>query len=184
MRKVNPQAKVKVVWIYTWHDPAKEKEATKALFDAKCDTIAMHADTGGAPQAAEELGMWVVGYNYPMDKYAPTRHLVTPVWNWGKYYDYSTKAIANGTWKSQQVWWSMKDGMVDLSKFGKDVKEDTKKLVAAEKQKILDGKWDVFTGPIKGQDGKVVVPQGKKLSDGEMLSMNWFVEGVEGTIPK
>ena len=58
------------------------------------------------------------------------------------------------------------------------------KLVAAEKQKILDGKWDVFTGPIKGQDGKVVVPQGKKLSDGEMLSMNWFVEGVEGTIPK
>ena len=38
--------------------------------------------------------------------------------------------------------------------------------------------------PIKGQDGKVVVPQGKKLNDGEMLSMNWFVEGVEGTIPK
>lgn len=78
----------------------------------------------------------------------------------------------------------MKDGMVDLSKFGKDVKEDTKKLVASEKKKIIDGKWDVFTGPIKGQDGKVVVPQGKKLNDGEMLSMNWFVEGVEGTIPK
>lgn len=184
VKKVNPKAKVKVVWIYTWHDPAKEKEATKALFDAKCDTIAMHADTGGAPQAAEELGMWVVGYNFPMDKYAPKRHLVSPIWNWGKYYDYSTKAIEKGNWKSQQVWWSMKDGMVDLSKFGKAVTEDTKKLVASEKQRILDGKWDVFTGPIKGQDGKVKVPAGKKLSDSDMLSMSWFVDGVDGTIPK
>ncbi len=184
VRKVNPKAKVKVVWIYTWHDPAKEKEATKALFDAKADTIAMHADTGGAPQAAEELGMWVIGYNTPMDKYAPTRHLVTPVWNWGKYYDYSTKAIAKGTWKSQQIWWSMKDGMVDLSPFGKAVSAKTKDLVAKEKQNILSGKWDVFTGPIKGQDGKIAVPKGKSLNDGEMLSMSWFVEGVDGTIPK
>jgi basic membrane protein A len=78
----------------------------------------------------------------------------------------------------------MKDGMVDLSAYGKAVSEDTKKLVAAEKKKILDGKWDVFHGPIKGQDGKIVVQQGKKLTDGEMLSMSWFVEGVEGTIPK
>ena len=100
----------------------------------------MHADTGGAPQAAEELGMWVIGYNNPMDKYAPTRHLVTPIWNWGKYYDYAVKNIEKGTWKSEQIWWSMKDGMVDLSAYGKAVSEDTKKLVAAEKKKILDGK--------------------------------------------
>ena len=182
--KANPKAKVKVIWIFSWHDPAKEKEATKALFDAKCDTIAMHADTGGAPQAAEELGMWVIGYNNPMDKYAPTRHLVTPIWNWGKYYDYAAKKIANGTWKSEQIWWSMKDGMVGLSNYGKAVPESTKTLVAAEKQRILDGKWDVFYGPIKGQDGKIAVAQGKHLTDGEMLSMSWFVEGVEGTIPK
>lgn len=106
VRKVNPRAKVKVVWINTWHDPTKEAEATKALFNAKCDTVAMHADTGGtggAPKVAEELGMWVVGYNTPMDKYAPTRYLVSPVWNWGKYYDYPTKAIANGTWKSRHI---------------------------------------------------------------------------------
>lgn len=184
VRKVNPKAKVKVVWIFSWHDPAKEKEATKALFDAKCDTIGMHADTGGAPQAAEELGMWVIGYNCPMGKYAPTRHLVTPTWNWGMYCDYAVKKIAKGEWKSEQVWWSMKDGMVGLSEYGKAVKPETKKLVEAEKQKILSGKWDVFYGPIKGQDGKVMVPQGKHMSDGDMLSMSWFVEGVDGNIPK
>lgn len=184
VRKVNPNAKVKVVWIFTWHDPAKEKEAAKALYDAKCDTLAMHADTGGAPQAAEELGMWVIGYNNPMDKYAPTRHLVTPVWNWGKYYDYAVKNINEGTWKSEQIWWSMKEGMVDLSPFGKNVTEETKKIVAAEKARILSEKWDVFTGPIKAQDGSVKIPAGKSLDDNEMLSMSWFVEGVDGTIPK
>lgn len=184
VRKVNPNAKVKVVWIFTWHDPAKEKEAAKALYDAKCDTLAMHADTGGAPQAAEELGMWVIGYNNPMDKYAPTRHLVTPVWNWGMYYDYAVKKINDGTWKSEQIWWSMKEGMVDLSAFGKAVSEETKKAVASEKKRIVSGAWDVFTGPVKAQDGSVKVPAGKALTDEEMLSMSWFVEGVDGTIPK
>lgn len=184
VRKVNPNARVKVVWIFTWHDPAKEKEAAKALFDAKCDTLAMHADTGGAPQAAEELGMWVIGYNNPMDKYAPTRHLVTPIWNWGMYYDYAVKKINDGKWQSESVWWSMKEGMVDLSPFGKAVTEATKKTVAAEKARILSGKWDVFTGPIKAQDGSVKVPAGATLTDAEMLSMSWFVEGVDGTIPK
>lgn len=184
VRKVNPNAKVKVVWIFTWHDPAKEKEAAKALYDAKCDTLAMHADTGGAPQAAEELGMWVIGYNNPMDKYAPTRHLVTPVWNWGKYYDYAAKNINDGKWKPEQIWWSMKEGMVDLSPFGEKVAETTRKTVAAEKERIISGKWDVFTGPLKAQDGSAKIPAGEKLTDEEMLSMSWFVEGVEGTIPK
>lgn len=184
VRKVNPNAKVKVVWIFTWHDPAKEKEAAKALYDAKCDTLAMHADTGGAPQAAEELGMWVIGYNTPMDKYAPTRHFVTPVWNWGMYYDYAAKKINDGSWKSEQVWWSMKEGLVNLSPMSDKVSNATKKTVAKEKERIVSGKWDVFTGPIKAQNDKVQIPAGKSLTDSEMLSMSWFVEGVDGAIPK
>lgn len=74
--------------------------------------------------------------------------------------------------------------MVGLSNYGKAVTEDTKKLVAAEKKKILSGKWDVFYGPIKGQNGKTLVAAGKRLTDKEMLSMKWFVEGVDGIIPK
>ncbi len=57
-------------------------------------------------------------------------------------------------------------------------------LVEAEKAKIIDGSWDVFHGPVKNQKGEVVVKSGAKMTDGEMLGMNWFVEGVEGDIPK
>lgn len=183
-RKANPRAQVKVVWTFAWSDSAKERAAVKTLFGAKCDTIAMHVDGESVPRTAEKFGMWVVGYNSQMDAYAPTRHLVSTVWNWGIYYDYVVQQIKNGTWKPEQAWWSMKDGIVGLSDYGRAVGAKTRKLVDSEKQKILDGEWDVFCGPIKGQDGKLLIPEGKQLSDAEMLSMSWFVEGVDGKIPR
>ena len=184
VRKVNPKAKVKVVWIFSWHDPAKEKEATKALVDAKSDVIAMHADTGAAPQAAEELGVWVVGYNSDMSRYAPTKFLTSPIWNWDVVYKHVLDGVTKGTWKSEDIWWGMDKGIVDLAPFGKGVPQSVKDLVAKEKAQIASGKLDVFAGPIKDQKGKVVVPAGKSLSDKDLLSMTWFVEGVEGDVPK
>ncbi|HOV28613.1 MAG TPA: BMP family ABC transporter substrate-binding protein [Synergistales bacterium] len=184
VRKVNPKAKVKVVWLFSWFDPGKEKEATKALIDSGADVIAMHADSGAAPQAAEEAKVWVVGYNNDMSRYAPTRHLTAPIWNWGMLYKYAAENVIKGTWKSESIWWGLKENMVGLAPFGKAVPESVRKLVAEEKGKIVSGKWDVFTGPIKDQSGKIRVEAGKRMSDPEMLSFNWFVQGVEGTIPK
>jgi basic membrane protein A len=184
VRKVNPKAKVKVVWLFSWFDPGKEKEATKALIDSGADVIAMHADSGAAPQAAEEAKVWVVGYNNDMSKYAPTRHLTAPIWNWGMLYKYTAEKVMSGTWKSESIWWGLKEKMVGLAPFGKAVPESVRKLVAEEQAKIVSGKWDVFTGPIRDQSGKVKVEAGKRMTDAEMLSFSWFVQGVEGTIPK
>ena len=184
VRKVNPKAQVKVIWLLSWHDPAKEKEATKALVDAKSDVIAMHADTGAAPQAAEELGVWVVGYNNDMSKYAPKKHLVAPVWDWSKVYKYTLENVIKGTWKSSDIWWGLKEGLVKLSPFNKAVPKEVMALVESEKSKIIKGEWDVFYGPIKDQKGAVKVPAGSKMTDKEMLSITWFVEGVQGDIPK
>ena len=41
----------------------------------------------------------------------------------------------------------------------------------------------LFTGPIKGNDGSIKVPQGKTLTDKEVDAINWYVEGVEGKVP-
>ncbi len=184
VRKVRPQAKVKVVWLFSWFDPGKEKEATKALIDAGSDVIAMHADSGAAPQTAEEEGVYVVGYNNDMSGYAPTKHLTAPVWDWGKVYTYTVKEISQGTWKSENIWWGLREGLVGLAPFGKDVPELVRKLVEEEKKKMINQTWDVFTGPIKNQTGEVKVPEGDVMSDQDVLSMNWFVEGVEGEIAK
>jgi basic membrane protein A len=184
VRKANPKAEIKVVWLFSWLDPAKEKEAAKALYDMKADVIGMHADTGAAPQAAEELGIYVIGYNNDMSNYAPTKHLTSPVWRWDIAYNHTLKQIQDGTWKSEDIWWGLKEGMVDLAPYGKDVPENVKALVESEKQKILSGEWDVFYGPIKDQNGGIKVPDGSKLTDEEMLSLDWYVEGISGEAPK
>lgn len=184
VRSVNPNAKVKVIWTNTWYDPAKEKQAGKTLLDAGADVIAQHQDTPGPQQAAQEKGKFGIGYNTDMSKIAPKAVMTSAIWNWGPYYVKIVDAVKKGTWKSSQYWGGLSDKVVDIAPYGPMVGNDTKKLVDTAKKKLIDGKWDVFTGPIKDQTGKVIVKDGQKMADADMLKMNWFVEGVEGTIPK
>ncbi len=183
-RKTNPDVKVKVVWLFSWFDPAKEKEATLALIDAGADVIAMHADSGAAPQTAEEAGVYVVGYNNDMKSYAPTKHLTAPIWNWGMVYKKIAGEVIDGTWESHDIWWGLKEGLVGLAPLSPEIPDDIVKLVEAEKAKMVEGKWDVFSGPVKNQKGEEMVKKGETMSDGDMLGMNWFVLGVEGDIPQ
>lgn len=184
VRFVNPDAKVKVVWTNTWYDPAAEKEAGKSLLEAGADVIAQHQDTPGPQQAAEEKGKFGIGYNSDMSAMAPKAVLTSAVWNWGPYYVNTVKAVKEGTWKSEEYWGPISDGVVGLAPFGPMVPEDVKQLVETKKQELIDGKFDVFTGPIKDQTGQERVAAGQTMTDAEMLSLDWFVEGVDGTIPK
>jgi len=184
VRSVNPAARVKVVWTNTWYDPASEKEAAKALLDAGCDIIAQHQDSPAPMQAAEERGKFAISYNSPMSKFAPKAVLTGPVWNWGPYYVTRVKAVREGTWKTGQYWGSLSDGIVDLAPFSKAVPKNIVNLVEEKKREIVLGRLHPFTGPIKDQKGKLVVSAGKTMTDAEMLSFNWFVEGVQGTLPR
>lgn len=184
VQSVNPQAKVKVVWTNTWYDPAAEKEAGKSVIEAGADVVAMHQDTPGPMQAAEEKGVLSIGYNTDMSQFAPKAVMTSPIWNWGPYYVKTVQAVIDGTWKSEQYWGPMSDGIVDMAPFGPMVPEDVKQLVETKKQEIISGKWDVFTGPIKDQGGAEKAAAGQKIADADLLGMNWFVQGVEGTIPK
>jgi basic membrane protein A len=110
--------------------------------------------------------------------------LTGPVWNWGPYYVKRVREVMDGTWKTGQYWGPMADGIVDLAPFNKAVPADVVKLVNGKKRDIIRGRLHPFIGPVKDNTGKVIVPAGRTLSDAEMLSFNWFVEGVEGTLPK
>lgn len=184
---VNPNAEVHVRWTHTWYDPSKEKEAAKALLDEKCDVIAQHQDTAGPQQAAEERGVWSIGYNTDMKNVAPKAYLTAPVWNWGPYYVKEVKAIMDGTWKAENFWGGMQDDMVALAPLTDNASPEAKEKVAALEKDMKDGKftiYSIFTGPIKDQSGAVKIVEGKSLSDKELLSMDWFVQGVVGNLNK
>ncbi len=184
VRKVNPTAKVKVVWTNTWYDPVKEREAAVALLDSGVKLIAQHQDTTEPQKAAKERGLVSIGYDSDMGKFVGDSVLVSPKWHWGSYFVKTVQNALDGTWKKHSYWGGLKDGVVMLSSFSDKVPQSVRDLVAAEKKKIVDGSWDVFWGPVKGQDGKVIVADGAKMSDGDMLGMNFLVQGVVGTISK
>lgn len=184
VKAANADAEVHVRWTHTWYDPAKEKEAAKALLDAGCDVIAQHQDTAGPQQAAEERGMFSVGYNTDMTRMAPKAHLTAPVWNWGLYYVKQVNEVIAGTWKPESYWGGMADGIVALSPLTKNAPEGAEAKVNDMKKQIIAGKFHPFAGPLKDQSGKVKVPAGKTMTDSELLSMDWFVEGVVGKIAK
>jgi basic membrane protein A len=186
VRHVNPDATVKVVWTNTWYDPQKERAAAEALLDGGADVIAQHQDTAGPQQAAQDRGVYGVGYDADMGPLAPKAVLTSPVWNWGPFYIDTVKKVMDGTWKSSQFWGGWKDGTVDLAPIADWVPEDVRKMAEDEIAKFKSGEetvYTIFTGPLKDQKGEVRVPEGQTMSDQDILGMNWFVEGVEGEIP-
>jgi basic membrane protein A and related proteins len=181
VRAVNPKATVRVVWTKTWYDPATEKEAGKSLLDVGADVIAQHQDSPGPQEAAQEKGVYSIGYNSDMSTFAPKAHLTAPVWNWKVYYTKVVDEVRKGTWKAGAVWPGMDTGIVDLAPFGPMVPKELQDKVNAEKAKIIAGEQKIFVGPIKDQNGEVKLGAGKVASDEELLGMTWFVEGVIGS---
>lgn len=184
VRSVNPEATVKVVWTQTWFDPGIERAAAESLLDVGADVLAMHQDAPATLQAAEARGAWVIGYNSDMRSFAPTSFLTAPVWHWGGLFSRIATAVHDGTWKSEQIWDGMAQDLVGLAPLSDKVPAEVQQLVQERTDAIVAGTLHPFAGPIKDQDGKVVVAEGAVPSDVDLLSMSYFVEGVQGTIPK
>lgn len=182
VREVNPEAEVRVVWTNTWYDPVAEREAAEALLDQGVDVIAQHQDTTEPQKAAEERGALSIGYDSDMRQFVGDTVLTSPVWNWGVYYVDTVQAVLDGTWETHQYWGGLEDGIVELAEMSPMVSDDVIATVDSERARIVDGDWDVFCGPINAQDGSEAVADGDCLSDGDMLSMDWFVEGVVGSL--
>ena len=184
LRSVNPEATVSVVWVSSWYDPGKEREAAETLIAQGADVVTQHTDSTAPVQAAEDRGVFAIGYHSDMSKYGPKAHLTATTHLWGGHYIKAAKAVLDGSWKSENIWGGIKDGMIELAPFGPAVPDAVKTKVAALEADIGAGKLHPFGGPVKAQDGNVTVPAGQSMSDGDLLKMDYYVEGVLGKLPK
>jgi basic membrane protein A and related proteins len=184
LRSVNPKAQVRVVWVNTWFDPVKEREAANALVSQGADILTHHTDSTAVAQAAQEKGVQVMGYHTDISKLAPKAHLAAATHHWGKYYTQVTQSVLNGSWKTAQVWGGTKDGFVRVEGFHANLPADVKKLALGIEAEIASGKRHPFQGPITTQDGVLKQRVGTTMNDQDMNGMNYFVQGVVGTLPK
>ncbi|MGE4527455.1 MAG: BMP family ABC transporter substrate-binding protein [Rhodospirillaceae bacterium] len=183
-KSVNPKAEVRVVWVNSWYDPGKEREAAEALIAQGVDVISQHTDSAAPVQAADEKGVWAIGQASDMSRFGPRSHLTAIVDDWSGYYIARVQAVMDGTWKSTDTWRGFDAGMVRLAPFNPAVPAAVKAEALKVEDEIKTHKLHPFTGPIKDQSGKERVAPGKVMADADLLKMNWFVQGVIGDMPK
>lgn len=183
-QSVNPDVEVSVVWSNTWFDPATERQAAISLLDQGVDVLANYQDSPAGIQAAAERGVWGMGNDSDMNRYAPETYVTNPVLNWGPYYTDVIQSMIDGTWETHQYYGGFKEGMVEIAPFGKNVPQEVKDAVEAKKAEIVAETLEVFTGPIYDQSGAEKVAAGAALPMEDILVMNYFVKGVKGTVPQ
>ena len=80
-RSVNPKAELQVIYLGSFDDVARGKEAALVEIGAGCDIVDHNADTAGVGviQAAEEKGVKVIGYGEDQNHLAPKTVFATEV---------------------------------------------------------------------------------------------------------
>jgi simple sugar transport system substrate-binding protein len=178
-QKVNPAIKTVVVWANSWHDPGKEADAAKTLLDQGCDILSQHTDSAAPLQVAEQRGAFGFGQAADQSAFAPKGQLTAIVDNWGPYYVKRTGEVLDGTWKTHDIWWGLKEGIVSIAPYGPGVPDAVRAEADKVKAAIIAGTLHPFQGPIRDQKGEVKIPDGQHASDEQLLKMDWYVEGVQ-----
>ena len=177
---VNPDAQVYVSVTNSWFNPEGEKQAAERLIAEGCDVIGQHCDTPNPQTAAEEHGVWGVGYNSDMTKDAPGATLTSVMWDWSVYYTKAVQNVIDGTWvageKVDNYFGDMADGLVTLGEFNSDLVTDEMIAKVEEvKAQIVSGEWDVFDGKTEIMDNE---GNAHTLEGADYGSCNWYYENV------
>ncbi len=184
-KAVNPDVEFKIVWAYTWFDPAKEAEAASVLIEQGADVILQHTDST-APQAAAQSAGNVVTFGQASDmaEFGPFPRVSSIIDDWAPYYIARTKAVMDGTWTSTDTWDGIGAGMVGIGEISSAVPAEIKASAEALRDSLSDGSYHAFTGPVNKQDGSAWLADGEVADDGTLAGMNFYVEGITGDVPQ
>lgn len=183
MRSVNPNATVKIVWLNTWYDPGREREAATALLSDGADVLSSILSSPVSIQVAEEKGAYAVAWQSDMAKYGPKAQLIASILDWSPIYIANTKAVGEGTWKSGSEWLGASSGVIRVASINEALPAEVKELVQKAEANLKSGALKPFTGPIVDQAGAERVAAGVSLSDEELMKLDWLSAGIQGSIP-
>ncbi len=181
-QSVNPDIEVKIIWVNSWFDPGKESDAANALIDQGADVITQHTDSPAPMQVAERRGVKAFGQASDMAEFGPTAQVTSIIDDWSPYYIARVQAVLDGTWESTDTWGGLADGEVVMADYA-NIPADVAERASATEEAIWSGELHPFAGPITNQAGEVVVPEGEVLSDADLLGMNYYIAGIDDSVP-
>ena len=181
VKKANPDANVIVRWTKSWNEDKACARATRTLLahHDSIDVLTLHTDSQEPLRIADSLGIWLVGYNLDNADLYPEHFLTAPVWRWENFYTPHILDVLKKKFVGRNYWSGVNSGVVDLAPLTSHVAPEAVELVESEREKIQNGSFDVFYGPIEDDAGTIRINEGESMSDSDMLNnFNWFVKGV------
>jgi simple sugar transport system substrate-binding protein len=184
-RSVNPKVRTKIVWADTWYDPGKERQAAEALAAQGADVLCQNTDSPAVLQVAEEKGLHAIGWDSDMSRYGPHAQLTANTENWGAYYIEEVRKVLDGTWTGmRQTRSGMKEGVVVMTPLNPSVPAEVRGVFEAKRQALIAGTLVPFAGPLQDNTGAPRVAANAAVSIDDLMQLNWFVEGVDASLPK
>lgn len=126
---------------------------------------------------------------YLMDDRGDLVPLGTPVWVWGKFYEFVIRSIFSGGWKREKgvstalnYWLGMDSGVIGLNLSDK-LPEGVRQMAKLLHKGLEDGVIDPFLRRIVAQDGSVKNDGTRRFTPEQILHMDWLCENVIGSIP-
>jgi basic membrane protein A len=178
-----PDIKTKVVWVNRWFDPPKEGEAAQTLLNQGADVLFQNTDSPTVLQTAEKAGKLGFGWDSDMSKFGPHAHLASAVIHWAPYYEKAVQEQLDGSWKTGQTWWGVKEGAIELASISEQVPAAARARVAEVSSGLKAGTFAIWKGPIVDQSGKSHLEAGQTADDAFLSKIDFYVKGVEGKLP-
>jgi basic membrane protein A and related proteins len=187
-QSVDPGVETVTVATGSWCDPSLQAQAAQSLIDQGVDVITQHQDcTKTIVEAAEDAGVFSVGYHASTQSLAPHGWLTGSEWNWGPLYTDIVRTVADGDFANSDYDGNYRVGLQTgtnpfvQSDFGSSVSSDTESLVDEARERFVEG-GSPFAGPVLTQDGDTVWGDGEQPSYEEVETMDFMVAGVIGQV--
>lgn len=190
-QSVNPAVKTYTVNTSSWCDPARQAQAAASLLSQGVDVLTQHQDcTATIIKKAEEAGATTVGYHADAESLAPKGWLTGAVWNWKPLYASMVQTILDGKFTGSpfnanyRVGYKTGENPFVLAPSGPSVTADTLAAINKAQEWLKTPEGSPFVGPVKNQQGVVTIPDKDVPDYATIEKMNYFVDGVVGTLPK
>ncbi len=183
-RSVNPDVVFEITWLNSYYSPEREAQAALSLIQGGCDIIMQATYTEEPMKVAEEMGVFAFGWASEMREFGPNASLTSTIDHWGPYYISRIRAYADGRWAPNESVNSMASNTQIIGRLSDKIPNRVTLLALDTISKLRKGVLQPFTGPIRRQDGSGWLAAGETASESELLTMNFFVEGLTGIIPR
>ncbi len=175
----NPRARVELRWSCL-------KGSPQADFFA--DGVRVVSNRTAPTQVKQYMDFCRYG-TYLMDDAGDLMALGTPIWVWGKFYEFVIRSILAGGWKKEKgvstalnYWLGMDSGVIGVE-YSPRLPEGIRQMAMILEDGLRNGTLDPFKRKIIAQDGSIKNDGTRSLSPEELLRMDWLCENVIGEIP-